>query len=137
MVGFDPCTCQPFLLWALRGLVTVELSQLSRSVLGAVLDRSLWSRPDATTCCRFVAIEEVEKLLETFTAVTNKEAVCEAVAAMDLFGVHDMDYEEFAELLDKVVGDSSEEQLTECLSLTLQSYFLSMKDRDQQIRCTT
>ena len=84
--------------------------------------------------CRFVSIGEVRKLLESFTSVTTKEAVAEMIEAMDLFDLHDMDLEEFQELLCTALQSASSEQIDGCLSLTLQAYFLSTKDRAQQVR---
>ena len=76
----------------------------------------------------------MRNLLESFTTVTTKEAVAEMIEAMDLFDLHDMDLEEFQELLSTAFQSTSTEQIDDCLSLTLQAYFLSTKDRAQQVR---
>lgn len=88
--------------------------------------------------CRFVSISDVRHLLESFTTVTTKETVAEMIEAMDLDDLHEMDLEEFVELIctafRSCAQPSRTEQVNSCLSLTLQAYFLSTKDSAQQVR---
>jgi Ca2+-binding EF-hand superfamily protein len=81
-----------------------------------------------------VSIGDVRSLLESFSTVTTKEAVAEMIDSMDLFNLHDMNLEEFMELLSTTFQNSSTKEIDHCLSVTLQAYFLSTKDTAQQVR---
>jgi Ca2+-binding EF-hand superfamily protein len=84
--------------------------------------------------CRFVSINAVRSLLETFTTVTTKEAVAEMIDSMDLFDLHDINLEEFLEVVSTIFQDKCTEEIDQCLAVTLQAYFLSTKDTAQQVR---
>lgn len=96
----------------------------------------MWVQEYIQHFCRFVAIDDVRALLESFTSVVTPSDAAVMIEDMDLFDLHDMNLEEFMELMGTAFKGRSIEEIDSCLSLTLLAYFLSKRNRALQIRCS-
>lgn len=97
-----------------------------------------WHRLSALNCfvwSRFVALEDVKRLVLSFDTFVSPAHLEHALGHMDLQGLHDITLEEFQELMDTLAAASEGRGIAQAFRPVLTAYFLSLKDWAGQLRC--
>lgn len=84
---------------------------------------------------RFVAIDAVRRLVAGLPGFASGAQLQEVLDGMDLEGLHDIQLEEFQELMALLADDGGGRSIAETFRAVLTAYFLSLKDWDGQLRC--